>query len=100
MPRHTSEVSGKDVVAAGATNIRSLTSDPDVIVAIKKSYTKATVTTLIFGVATAGVAVLCAAAMERRNINVIAEERRKAKAEKIDEKKVESDEQRETSSPA
>ena len=90
MPRHTSAVSGKDVVAAGATNVRSLTSDPSVVLAIKQSYTKATITTLIFGVATAGVAVFCAAAMERKNINVIAEERRLANADRNEEEKVES----------
>ena len=68
VPRRTNVVSAQDVIAAGATNLHTLTNDDVVLCAIQAAYAKAVTSTLYLAVTAACVCLPFAIFMEWKSV--------------------------------
>lgn len=71
--RHTDVVPPEYVIAAGVSGLRSLTTSPEVLLALRKAYSESVRYTFILAVAALCFAFLPSCAMERVNIKQVAE---------------------------
>ena len=81
IPTYTSAVSPQDIVHGGALDLTQLGASPEVIHALRQSYSDAISNVFVFSLAAICVSVLFACGMEWLNVKKVAKAREEAKAE-------------------
>ena len=76
IPRNTHEVSAPEALKAGATHLKTVTTDPKVLRALEVSYSNAVRNTLYLAVASIAIALPFASGMEWKNVKKVSADRK------------------------
>lgn len=78
VPKHTQAIAPEVVIGAGAEKLEEISSNSDILGALRLSYSIAVTNTLYLALATVCLGLFSACGMERKNIRKVAEERKQA----------------------